>query len=383
MKITVVMGFFLPVPPEAGGATEKSWHRLARAFAARGHEVTVISRRWPGHADEESAEGVRYLRIPGFDHRRRLWRNLLLDLRWSLRVHRRLPPADVAVVHAVALPAWLGRLRPAAGRVVVMPGRMPKGQYRLYRHLGRVLATSTVVRDRVLAENAALAPITRLCGYPIDWELLRRAGAARRPGAVTTLGYAGRLHPEKGVDLLAAALALLAADRSLPPWRVVLCGPDSVAGGGGGPDYRRHLEEEFRRGLPPGSWSISPPLFDESALAAFYASVDVFCYPSLAAQGETFGVAVAEAMAAGAAPVVSNLACFRDLVRHEESGLVFDHDASDAPRRLAASLATLLGNPPRRGELAAAAQAAVRRYDFLHYADAMLADFAQLGGPPA
>ena len=48
MKLTIVMGFFLPVPPVQGGATEKSWDRLATLLAERGHEVTVISRRWPG-----------------------------------------------------------------------------------------------------------------------------------------------------------------------------------------------------------------------------------------------------------------------------------------------------------------------------------------------
>ena len=48
MKITIVMGFFLPVPALAGGATEKIWLRLAGLMTAAGHEVTVVSRRWPG-----------------------------------------------------------------------------------------------------------------------------------------------------------------------------------------------------------------------------------------------------------------------------------------------------------------------------------------------
>ena len=36
MRITIVTGFFLPVPPVRGGSTEKIWHRLAREFAAAG-----------------------------------------------------------------------------------------------------------------------------------------------------------------------------------------------------------------------------------------------------------------------------------------------------------------------------------------------------------
>lgn len=382
MRITIVMGFFLPVPPEAGGATEKSWHRLAREFAARGHEVTIVARRWTGQPDRETRDGLRYLRLRGFDHRRRLWQNLLLDLLWSARVHRQLPAADVTVVHAVALPAWLGRLRRSAGRVVVMPGRMPKGQYRWYGRLGRVVATSTVVQERVLRENPALAPVTRVYGYPIDWSALSQSPLPRPAERPLTLAFAGRLHPEKGVDLLVDACARLQADSSLPDWRVTFCGPVEVSAGGGGPDYRAGLERRLRAAMPERRWNFLRPLFDEQALAAFYGSADLFCYPSVAAQGETFGVAVAEAMAAGAVPVVSNLACFRDFVRDRSNGAVFDPMVPDAADRLAAVLAGLLRDPPQRRQLAAAARAEVERFDFPRYAGAMLADFGTLAAPP-
>ena len=75
MRITIVSGFFLPVPPVSGGSTEKSWYNLAREFAARGHTVTMISRRWSGFPHAESAEGIRHIRLPGWDHTRELWRN--------------------------------------------------------------------------------------------------------------------------------------------------------------------------------------------------------------------------------------------------------------------------------------------------------------------
>ncbi len=372
------MGFFLPVPPDSGGATEKTWFRLAQEFAARGHVVTLVSRRWRHWANREVIGGIQHIRVPGFDHRRRLWQNLLLDLAWSIRLHRTLPPADVTVVHCVALPVWLGTLRPSAGRVVVMPGRMPKGQYRLYRRLSRVIATSTPVRERVIAENAALAGIAKIYGYPIAWDVMAQARPTTAPGAGITIGFAGRLHPEKGVDLLVDALLLLQGDTSLPQWRAALCGPDAVSAGGGGPNYLRALEGRLRSALPADQWSIRPPLYAEPALAAFYGSIDIFCYPSLAAQGETFGVAVAEAMAAGAVPVVSGLSCFRDFVQAGVNGLTFDHTAPDAAAQLAGAIAGLLRDPGRRAALATAAQASVRRYDFIQYADALLIDFEGL-----
>jgi len=378
MKISIVMGFFLPVPPVAGGATEKIWHRLALEFAAGGHEVTVFSRRWPGFPDDEMISGVRHVRLRGRAHTPRLWQNLLHDFFWSRRVSRLLPPADIAVVNCLALPVWLGARRPAAGRVVLQVGRMPKGQFRFYRRIARILAPSAAVGEKIAAENPRLAPFIRVAGHPIAWKELEKIPAAGGTGAPLTLGYVGRLHREKGLDLLVAALRLLAAEKNLPAWRVVLCGPADVARGGSGSAYAADLERQLAEILPAGRRTILPPAFDEAALKKIYNDIDIFCYPSLAGQGETFGVAVAEAMAAGAAPVVSRLACFTDFVADGGNGLVFDHTAADAPARLASSLARLLADQALRLRLAAAARAGTERLDFPRFAGGLLADFATL-----
>ncbi len=385
MRITIVMGFFLPVPPVAGGATEKSWHELARRFVAQGHQVTMISRRWADwYYAETDADGIRHLRLRGHDHTRARWRNLLLDYLWSRRVFAALPEADIVVVHAVTLPLWLGRKKPAAGKVVLMTGRMPKGQYRRYRHIARVIAPSSFVREKVIAENPELASATRVYGYPIDATLLADSSLGLpaslpppdRDGLIT-LGYIGRIHEEKGLRLLTHALALLAARPDLPPWRVALCGPFDVARGGSGDAFRREIEQQLLPILPERLHFIDAQ-FNEHALAGLYRQIEIFCYPSLAEQGETFGVAVAEAMAAGAVPVVSNLACFRDFVRDGDTGLVFDHTAPDAPSRLADALARALADAALRRKLSTAAQIEARRYDNAAYAARLLEDFAGL-----
>jgi glycosyltransferase involved in cell wall biosynthesis len=378
MKISLVMGFFLPVPPAAGGATEKTWHQLALEFAASGHDVTMFSRRWPGFPDRETLGGVHHVRLRGCAHTSRLWKNLLCDFFWGWRVFRALPPADIVIVNCVALPVWLGSLRPAAGRVVVLAGRMPKGQFRLYRRIARVLAPSTTVREKIAAENSALAPATRITGYPIAWNELERNPLPPAAAGPLTISYVGRLHREKGLDLLLAALRLLAVEKNLPAWRAMLCGPADVPQGGSGPDYAASLADQAAEFLPPGRFFILPPVFDENALKRIYHDTDVFCYPSIAAQGETFGVAIAEAMAAGAVPVVSCLDCFTDFVADGENGLVFDHTAPDAAARLAAALKKLLTDPVLRTRLAAAARHRTEQYSFPRFADALLADFETL-----
>lgn len=370
MRITIVMGFFLPVPAAAGGAIEKTWQRLAVEIARRGHEVTVVSRCWRDWPDDEVRDGVRHIRLPGFSLHAKLWRNLLSDFCWSLRVQRRLPAADIVALNTISLACWLGTLSPRTGRVVAMPGRLPKGQFRFYRKLARILVPSDQVREAVITERPSFAPLVRTIGYPIDWTALNQARQPRNQ--VVTIGFIGRLNREKGLHLLIAALQRL-SQLPLPAWRAVICGPSEVAQGGSGDDYLQDLKKHA-----PAQVEFLKPIFIPAELHTLYGRLDIFCYPSLAIKGETFGVAVAEAMAAGATPIVSDLPCFRDFIKSGKNGLVFDAFAPTAIDQLTTHLSTLIRDPACRRGLAVAATAAVQRYDFPRYVDGLLADFAQL-----
>jgi glycosyltransferase involved in cell wall biosynthesis len=151
-----------------------------------------------------------------------------------------------------------------------------------------------------------------------------------------------------------------------------------VARGGSGAELRSYILNQLSAVLKPGTFNLLDPQFNDRALAAVYQGIDIFCYPSLAEQGETFGVAVAEAMAAGAAPVTSNLACFTDFVRDGDNGLVFDHRGAAPAEALAAALIRLLREPVLRRQLVASGRTTAREYDYSAYADKLLAGFAQL-----
>jgi glycosyltransferase involved in cell wall biosynthesis len=375
LRISIVTGFFLPVPAVSGGATEKIWYGLARIFASAGHSVTFVSRSWPGLASDETFGGVHYVRLPGFDHTGSLPLNLALDLAWGFRVARALPPGDVVICNTITLPVWLRRLRPAAGRVAVMIGRVPKGQTLLYGGVARIYAPSSFVAGRITQRRASER--TRVTGYPIDWPL--HARSARQAPPPVTIGYVGRLHPEKGIALLVRAACRLAKRVGLPEWRLRIVGPDSVAEGGGGRDWADSLRSESAEALG-GRVEWLAPEFDPEKLAGVYGGMDIFCYPSLALKGETFGVAVAEAMAARCAAVVSALACFSDLVADGKTGLVFDHSAPDADRLLSDCLGRLVEDAALRGSLALAGQQHVRRFDYPEVSRAILDDLALLTG---
>jgi phosphatidylinositol alpha-mannosyltransferase len=90
-----------------------------------------------------------------------------------------------------------------------------------------------------------------------------------------------------------------------------------------------------------------------------YHSVDVFCAPNTG--GESFGYVLAEAMAAGAPIVASDLDAFRQVLRGGRAGQLFE---TGSPADLAAAAGRLLDHPERRADLSAAASAAVRDYDW-------------------
>jgi glycosyltransferase involved in cell wall biosynthesis len=371
LRISIVAGYFLPVPPLKGGATERSWHGLARRFAAAGHTVTFVSRAWPGLPDRESAMGVTHVRVAGFDHTRHLLANVALDFMWGMRVASALPEGDVVICNTITLPAWLHDVRPGAGKVAVMIGRTPKGQVKFYGRVARIYAPSRFLAAQIKQPWAFER--TRVIGYPIEWGL-HAAAAAQGQGPVI-IGYVGRLHSEKGISLLLRAACLLAKRTDLPEWRLRLVGPSSVREGGGGDEWIQKLRMESAAEL--GSrvdWQ--PPEFDPGRLAGVYGAIDVFCYPSLAEKGETFGVSVAEAMAAGCAVVVSALGCFSDLVEDGETGLIFDHHSKNPEQPLSDCLRRLVADAAARRDLAARGQLRSRRFDFPEVSRMILEDLA-------
>jgi len=376
MKIALSFGFFLPVPPARGGATEKTWHALARRLAVRNHEVVAFTRTWPGWADHETLDGVRYHRLPGCDHTKRLWQNLILDLLWSFRVRRALAPDQIVISHNISLP-WLLTRVPHRHRapVSVVIGRMPKGQVRTYGRLDRIYATSEAVAARALVENPSVRPRLRTLRNSIDWHALQ--GRADTNGPVL-IGYVGRLHPEKGLDLLINAGARLAANTTLPPWKIILVGPVRIADGGGGEAFVEKVAQEALNAGLSDRFEILPPVWAATELAALYRTLDIFVYPTRAVQGEGLSVAPIEAMAAGAVPVLSNLPCYADLLTPDRDGLIFDHQSPAAVEELTEAITGLLANPDRRTILATAARETARHFDYDTVAQELETDLGSL-----
>jgi phosphatidylinositol alpha-mannosyltransferase len=112
---------------------------------------------------------------------------------------------------------------------------------------------------------------------------------------------------------------------------------------------------------------------DDDELARRMAGADVFCAPSL--HGESFGVVLLEAMAAGTAIVASELPGYRAVAKPDEHAVLVPPDDVDA---LAKALNDLLADETRRAALVAAGRARAGDYAMPKLADAYAEIYASL-----
>lgn len=336
MKITIIQGAFFPVPPILGGAVEKMWFRLGKEFAASGHEVIHLSRQHGDLPKEEIIDGVQHQRIRGYQQPRALVWLKALDLLYSYRVCRQVPTdSDVVVTNTFASPLLLPG--PLKDRAYVDVARTPRGQCRFYSRAGRLRANSTPVAHAIQAEipTSSWGKVS-LIPNPLPFDPPEQIDLGSKTKRIL---YCGRVHPEKGLAILVRSAHWLS-----PEWSVHVVGPWEVTQGGGGKSYLEHLKTLAAR----SAVHFHGPEFDSDKLALHYRQAAIFVYPSVAEQGETFGLAPLEAMAWGCAPVVSDLACFRDFIEDRRNGRIFDHRSAKPEEALGQILQELCAEPVLR-----------------------------------
>jgi glycosyltransferase involved in cell wall biosynthesis len=348
MKITIVLGAFLPVPPVMGGAVEKVWFALSQEFARRGHEVVLVSRALPELPRSETRASVKHLRVCGFDTPHSLLWLKFLDLIYSIRTMSVLPAADIIVTNTFWLPILLRNSR--RGQIYVHVARYPKGQMRCYAKAARLQTPSHAIARAVAAEAPKLVQRITVIPYPAP-----RPATEREPPPFAerekTILFVGRVHPEKGVHLLIDAFAnetrTLFAD-----WKLMIVGPAEKNYGGGGEPYLATLKRSAEQAQ--GRVIFRGPVFDPIALSREFRSARLFVYPSLAEKGESFGLAPLEAMAQRCAVLVSNLDCFHDFIREGETGFIFNHRAANPADALREKIENVMVDEPLLARVAEA-----------------------------
>jgi len=356
MKITIATGPIYPVPAVLGGSVQRLWHGLGKEFARHGHEVTIFAKSHDGQPEEESLDGIRFVRWGGYDLSRSIGTDLVRCFIYAVRAARRVPAGDVVVAHDFWTPAVLPRLNPAAGQVVACVQRFPKRQFGLYGRCSAVVAVSEVVAEAIRQQTPRLAPKVHVVPNNVDIAFIETPPTSQPRDRVRIL-FAGRLHPEKGLELLVEGLRRL-RELARGSWECEIIGPVAAAEGGGGEEYASRIRR-MAEGLPV---VFTAPVYGAKELAQVYDRADIFVYPSLAECGESFGLAPLEAMARGVVPVVSALGVFGEYLRNGENGFVFDHRDHSRSEHLARALAALVDSPETRMDVAAKARETSLRF---------------------
>lgn len=374
MNITIVQGAFLPVPPVAGGAVEKLWFDLGREFARRGLAVTHIARLWPGQPKHSDADGVAYRRVGGFDYPRSRWLAKAMDLAYSLRCFGEVKRSDVIVTNTFFLPLLLS-LFARRGAVYVSVHRYPQGQMRLYKKVDRLQCVSTSIADAVREQAPSVGALVKVVPNYVSTRLtaaeVTEGWGARRNEVL----FVGRVHPEKGIDLLLRAFANIAPEQRAG-WSLRIVGPHETAAGGGGRAFLASLKEDaLAHGLEV-DWA--GPIYDREALNAAYRQSRVFVYPSVAARGEAFPLAPLEAMAQGCPVITSDLSCFRDYIEPGRNAASFELAGSDPSSALGHAIEQLMNDDALQRAYSFSGLETSQAFTLTRIADLFVDDFSSL-----
>ena len=158
--------------------------------------------------------------------------------------------------------------------------------------------------------------------------------------------FVGRLEPRKGLDVAIRGFLRLRA--SVPRMRLCVVGE--------GPERKRCQEM-----VPP---SLRPDVLfvgsvSQRELPRYHASADLFVSPAVG--GESFGIVLLEAMAAGLPVLASSIPGYRSVMKDGRQGRMFPPGDAFA---LADAAQTLLDNPRLRGAMAAEGRRTAAEYDW-------------------
>lgn len=359
MKILTVLTYYRP---HTSGLTIYA-ERLARAFAKRGHRVTVMTTQFdPSLQREETIDGVKIIRVPVAA---RVSKGVIAPT-IGLVATKLVAQNDVVQMHLPQFDAPGVALR---GRLFGKPAvltyhcdlLLPPGFFNrfvnrvvdLMNHTAGILANHIVTYTQDYADNSPylsryaskLTPILPPVELPSPLPGAIRAFAERyrvkdqRP----VIGMAARFAAEKGIEVLLDALPTIL--KKYPKAQVLFAGTyQNVMGEQA---YSDRLMPRIREYEVARHWTFLGNL-DPVEMAAFYPNLDVLTVPSLNST-EAFGLVQIEAMMNGVPCVPSALPGVRQpVLRHGMGRVAKIGDSAD----LAESILELLSEPQKfRGDV--------------------------------
>jgi len=340
----VRIGIVCPYSLDRPGGVQLHVIDLAEALIERGHQVSVLAPAAKGTSVPDyvkTAGGSIALRYNGSTAR------VAFGLPAAARVRRWMADGHFDVVHlhepgapSLSVIAMWARLGPTVatfhtsnddsrlmriGKPWIKPG---------FEELDARIAVSPsaerTVKQHLRVDATHIIPNGVDTGVYFDAQ--SREEWIGTPDA-PTIGILGRMdEPRKGLDDFLASVPLVRENH--PRARFLVAGR-----------FSDRVAARIARG---GAEVVGE--VDEAQKASFMSSVDVYCAPNTG--GESFGIVLVEAMAAGAAVVASDLVAFRDVATSDDGEGCAAFFPVGQARGLADQICGLLDDPVERAALA-------------------------------
>jgi phosphatidyl-myo-inositol alpha-mannosyltransferase len=218
----------------------------------------------------------------------------------------------------------------------------------------RRTVTTHIGGDAVVIPNGVYVSSFADAGASPEW-----TGTPERP----TMAFLGRIdEPRKGLPVIAAAMPAILEE--YPGARLLVAGPGDAAAARAQLDPATARATEFLGGI------------SDADKAALLASTDLYVAPHTG--GESFGIVLVEAMAAGAPVVASDLPAFVRVLDGGRAGATFPNEDSGA---LAKTVQALLRDPGRRAELSAIGRKRADVFDWSVVAEDVMAVYETVMHP--
>jgi glycosyltransferase involved in cell wall biosynthesis len=252
--------------------------------------------------------------------------------------------------------------RPLPGIVYELVGRFDD---RLVRRVDRVLCLDHRMKNIIESSKGVNATVVR---SGLDVERFRnivsrdaaRDRLGRRSDEFIVLGV-GILFPHRRFEDLVSAAARLRQQNL----KLILVGRHDRS-----PEYGRYLERLVDELGVRDMVTFIKQSLGERDLLDFYAAADAFCFPN---EEQTWGLAAAEAMAAGLPVVVTPGAGIHEVIKDGSTGIVVP---TRSPHAIAQALESLQRDSSRREAIGAAARRfALDELSWDKYAAQMLRQF--------